>query len=190
MTTPHNHDESVVGDKVQKSSWIPAGRRKWLIAGLGLVLGGAYFWHNSSQSPTIRFVGYGPSLYPVDLPGDFPLFETRNDTRHPFSIVGDERFYRILTSSGVREERESMNCTGAEIFTLQPGQSFRGPHMSGHAGAGQRFAIGIRFYRGTKASLSAPRSTIAEFVSEVIYRVSGESMKPRVTWSDFTKNPP
>jgi len=188
MTAPRNHDEGVPADKVSVSSWIPIVRTRWIIAALGLALGGAYFWYDYSEGPTIRFVGYGPSPYPGDVPGNLPIFEIRNDTRSPFSIVGDERFYRTITPSGIREEREAMNCTGVEISTLQPGQSFRGP--TGHARTGQRFAIGIRFYRGTKASLSAPRSTIEEFVSEVFYRICGERMKPSVTWSDFTEDSP
>ena len=165
-------------------------KTKWIIAGLGLAIGGAWFSYDYSQCPTIRFVGYGPSDYPKEFPGNFPMFEIRNDTRHPFSLIQDGRAFRFLTDYGVREAwEESMNCTGRSIFTIDTGQSIRFAEHS-HGGLGAQFAIGYRFYRGTKASLSAPRSTVAQFVSSVISRKFGpDSMKPRVTWSDFTGNP-
>ena len=165
-------------------------KTKWIIAGLGLAIGGAWFSYDYSQCPTIRFVGWRPLKEEPDL--ILPNFEIRNNTRHAFSIIGDARSFRISTASGFREEeRRSMNCTGIRYFTIYPGQSFQSPEFAVPVEVGQRFAVGIRFYRGTSESVSAPRSIVTETISHLIGRwISPTLLSPRITWSDLAEPPP
>lgn len=152
------------------------------MAGLGAVVVGVYFCFGHAQTPTIRFIAWRPLPEAPEIIA--PTFEIRNDTRHPFTIVGSERHYRFLTAYGLREEHEKgMNCTGTPYFTLYPGQTFQG---ASPLAPGERFALGIRFYRGTKESLSAPRS----FVAELLHRWFGKHLDPSVTWSDLSQPHP
>jgi len=181
---------------VRDSRRVPV-KAKWIIAGFGIVVAGGYLWYDYAQEPTIRFIGYQPrfGIPPRrDLrPGEFgyepvinaATFAIHNDTRHPFSTWGDNTEYKVFTESTFRETSFAMNCTGRKFHTIFPGQTVQFQPSAPEMKTGERFAVGIRFYRGTAENLSAPSSRFVETISSWLSERFGRTnSKRKITWSD------
>ncbi len=159
-------------------------KAKWIIAGLGILTAGGYFIHDSKKRPTIRFVGYGPPPFPADWPGELPKFEIRNDTRHSFAFFSEARIERVLDSIGTREIK-AMACI-PKTETLAPGKSVQFAVTLHHPmKAGEKFAIGYRFYPASAISSTGSPSFLREALDWCRDRLAQGRDEEPITWSDY-----